>query len=265
MSDSFATTWTVRNPASLLCPWDFQARMLEWAATSFSGGSSQPRDQTHVSCIGRWILYYGAHQGSLFGLECCSNPLCLHWFYLDDISIVENGVLKFPDTVLLFIFPFSSVSFFFIYLDAQYSWSPKYNCFEIFVWQIWNLCFCKDGYWIFVLLFWMDYVSFLPLCDLRSFVEYWTQKEWGTSPSLCRLALSGERISPIHPAWRFNAFATFSGLMSSLSLCTCCPITPQDADLFLNLLISLSVTRAFSQVLEALLYLTHRSADPCGF
>ena len=164
MSNSFATTWTVMNPARLLCPWwDFQARMLEWAATSFSRGSSQPRDQTHVSCIGRWILYYWAHQGSSFGLECCSNPLCLHWFYLDDISIVENGVLKFPDTVLLFIFPFSSVSFCFIYLDAQYSWSPKYNCFKIFVWQIWNLCFCKDGYWVFVLLLWMDHVSFL-LC-----------------------------------------------------------------------------------------------------
>ena len=29
----------------------FQARMLEWAATSFSRGSSQPRDQTQVSCI----------------------------------------------------------------------------------------------------------------------------------------------------------------------------------------------------------------------
>ena len=27
-----------------------QARMLEWVAISFSGGSSQPRDQTHVSC-----------------------------------------------------------------------------------------------------------------------------------------------------------------------------------------------------------------------
>ena len=28
-----------------------QARILEWAATSFSRGSSQPRDQTQVSCI----------------------------------------------------------------------------------------------------------------------------------------------------------------------------------------------------------------------
>jgi len=27
-----------------------QARILEWVAISFSRGSSQPRDQTHVSC-----------------------------------------------------------------------------------------------------------------------------------------------------------------------------------------------------------------------
>ena len=29
----------------------FQARILEWAAISFSRGSSQPRDRTRVSCI----------------------------------------------------------------------------------------------------------------------------------------------------------------------------------------------------------------------
>ena len=29
----------------------FQARILEWAALSFSGGSSQPRNQTSVSCV----------------------------------------------------------------------------------------------------------------------------------------------------------------------------------------------------------------------
>ena len=36
----------------------FQARTLEWVAISFSRGSSQPRDQTCISCIGRWILYH---------------------------------------------------------------------------------------------------------------------------------------------------------------------------------------------------------------
>jgi len=35
-----------------------QARVLEWAAISFSRGSSWPRDQTHISYIGRQILYH---------------------------------------------------------------------------------------------------------------------------------------------------------------------------------------------------------------
>ena len=38
----------------------FQARMLEWVTISFSRGSSQPRDQTHIFCIGRWVLYHWA-------------------------------------------------------------------------------------------------------------------------------------------------------------------------------------------------------------
>ena len=35
-----------------------QARTVKWVAISFSRGSSWPRDQTHVSCTGRWILYH---------------------------------------------------------------------------------------------------------------------------------------------------------------------------------------------------------------
>ena len=34
-----------------------QARILEWAAFSFSRGSSRPKNQTCVSCNGRWIIY----------------------------------------------------------------------------------------------------------------------------------------------------------------------------------------------------------------
>ena len=41
-----------------------QARILEWVTIPFSRGSSQPRDQTQVSCIGRQILYCLSHQGS---------------------------------------------------------------------------------------------------------------------------------------------------------------------------------------------------------
>ena len=39
-----------------------QARILEWVVISFSRESSQPRDQTCVSCIGRQILYHWAIQ-----------------------------------------------------------------------------------------------------------------------------------------------------------------------------------------------------------
>ena len=35
-----------------------QASILEWAAMPSSRGSSQPRDQTQVSCFGRQILYH---------------------------------------------------------------------------------------------------------------------------------------------------------------------------------------------------------------
>ena len=37
-----------------------QARILEWVAISFSRGSFQLRDQTHISCISRQILYHWA-------------------------------------------------------------------------------------------------------------------------------------------------------------------------------------------------------------
>ena len=49
-----------------------QARILEWVAISFFRGSSLSRDQTCVSCIGRWILLSLSHQRSpvlLFGLN----------------------------------------------------------------------------------------------------------------------------------------------------------------------------------------------------
>ena len=36
----------------------FQARILKWVAIFFSRESSWPRDQTHISCFGRQILYH---------------------------------------------------------------------------------------------------------------------------------------------------------------------------------------------------------------
>ena len=45
-----------------------QLRTQEWIAMSSSRGSSQPGDQTHtshISCIGRQVLYRECHLGSL--------------------------------------------------------------------------------------------------------------------------------------------------------------------------------------------------------
>ena len=39
------------SPPGSSIHWILQARVLEWVAISFSRGSSQPRDQTQVSCI----------------------------------------------------------------------------------------------------------------------------------------------------------------------------------------------------------------------
>ena len=36
---------------------NIQVRIQQRVAISFSRVSSQPKDRTHVSCIGRWILY----------------------------------------------------------------------------------------------------------------------------------------------------------------------------------------------------------------
>ena len=41
-------------------PGILQARILELFATSSSRGSSQPRDRTCVTCLGRWVLYHWA-------------------------------------------------------------------------------------------------------------------------------------------------------------------------------------------------------------
>ena len=75
----FLTLWTVAHQAPL------EATILEWVALPSSRGSSQPRDQTHVSyisCTGRWV---SATQEELNGDKNCV-------YYACDCSWV-NGLL----------------------------------------------------------------------------------------------------------------------------------------------------------------------------
>ena len=47
-----------------------QARILEWVAIPFSRGSSQPRDQTQVSCIsGRFFTSWATREALYYSLE----------------------------------------------------------------------------------------------------------------------------------------------------------------------------------------------------
>ena len=57
--------------------------MLEWIAIPFSRGSSQPRDQTWVSCIGRQTLYHLSHQGS-------PSFICLFFQILSPYRLSQN-------------------------------------------------------------------------------------------------------------------------------------------------------------------------------
>ena len=53
-----------------------QGRILEWVVIFFSRGSSQPRDWTQASCIGKWVLYHWATRETLYSMVWCFK-LCI--------------------------------------------------------------------------------------------------------------------------------------------------------------------------------------------
>ena len=55
---------TLCDPMDCIVHGILQARILEWVASPFSRGSSQPRDQSQVSHIAGKILYQLSHTGS---------------------------------------------------------------------------------------------------------------------------------------------------------------------------------------------------------
>ena len=88
----FVTLCTVAHQASLsigiLWAW-----ILEWVAISYSRGSSQSKDWTHVSCIGRRILYHCATWEDLcinISLSHFAIHLKLTWYYKSAILQYKN-------------------------------------------------------------------------------------------------------------------------------------------------------------------------------
>jgi len=74
-----------------------QARILEWVTISFSRRSSQPRDQTHIYCIGKQIHYHWAIREA----QCMGYTLPnVFWFKIKDFQIyfwhrLGSGILCF--------------------------------------------------------------------------------------------------------------------------------------------------------------------------
>ena len=57
------------SPSGSSVPEILQARILEWVAISFSGGSSQPKDPIQVSCIaGRFFTVWVIREAAVWNL-----------------------------------------------------------------------------------------------------------------------------------------------------------------------------------------------------
>ena len=88
----FETPWTVALQAPLSMG-ILQARILEWVAMPSSRGSSQPRDQTHISCIAGRFFTTTAMWESQFLTRDGLYLKCFHW-----ISNLGKLSLSFPSS-----------------------------------------------------------------------------------------------------------------------------------------------------------------------
>ena len=92
----FVTPWTVVRQAPSVHGVS-QAKILVWVAISFSRGSSQPRDQTCISCIGRQVLYHWATREA--HLPLLVTVLMAPWYPNDRLLEVKGSqhvLLKQP-------------------------------------------------------------------------------------------------------------------------------------------------------------------------
>ena len=87
-----STTWAGSSVHGIL-----QARILEWVVISFARGPSQPRDQTHVSWVGRQVLYHWATRetpsfplGSIFQVAVVKSGLRVTAFVHSQLASCQS-------------------------------------------------------------------------------------------------------------------------------------------------------------------------------
>ena len=126
-----------------------QARILEQVAISYSKGSSQPRDRTHVSCIGRWMLYHCVtwetleHEGKT-----------LNWRPLKPVPS-KPPVQSMTSTSLSAVIASITQAFPARFLDVM----------QIVMWYQWlNLLFLVPHYFLIEVYFW-------SLCRYRTVLQ----------------------------------------------------------------------------------------------
>ena len=92
----------------------YQAGILAWVATSFSRGSSQLRGWTHVSCVGRRIIYHWATRDANWRLRVFKN--CQLNNFLKLSSSIYNSLSQRKHSHLVFVIPLGvTLSIFFFY------------------------------------------------------------------------------------------------------------------------------------------------------
>ena len=105
----------------------FQGRILEWVAISFSKGSSWPRDQTPVSCMDRWILYYCTTW------EAHLQPTLQKYHTVVKVALILEHVNPFWLENSIFhivLMPYEKHFFLSFGRDNYWFFSPLFDCVE---------------------------------------------------------------------------------------------------------------------------------------
>jgi len=84
-------------PIRLHCSGISQIRILKWVAISLSAVSTWPDDQTHVSFIGRWILYHWATREAYICISSVQSLSCV-WLFVTTWTAVHLTSLSITNS-----------------------------------------------------------------------------------------------------------------------------------------------------------------------